>query len=593
MSQEMSAEEHYKRGIDYAEQNRNEEAIREFKAALLIKPDYAEAHKALGKVYLSQQQMENFIRETETAVRLNPDDIDTHHGLGLGYFSQKRYKEAIREFEIVLRAEPDHKDAHIGLGSTYLSQKRFKEAAREFEAVLRIDPNNSEGHQGLGWAYVWQNQGEPNDRAINEFETAVKCDPNDATAHYNLGMNYARHGRQEEGYRECETAEKLGSKEATQWLDNGTNRIIDQLLSVFRRYAARPSPDTLDAFREKVQLYAFAINARFFDLLEQRIAQGQSSDELSHMRILLSQSAEEGRKMGNQAKPEASFESEKKKADSEWDTYSALERFSLALGDFIGACWLLSVIWHTSLWPIGLFLLAYIPAFVAGMHWGGATRLVNTKRFENTDAAMARAVWETKMRFVRVHDMLGDWERIPATMKEAVGLMERDGPNLAQLLAQHRATARRNVWVGTAWAVIAIGLTASGIMLSAPELLAAQGFVLVLVVVNMLFKIARAKLAILSLVGGLAQLIQIAIGGFALYLILDSMNQPSLFPKLLAIATITVVAYVILESATDALRRAMVFGSNPTRIGSVVIALSYKYFPPFLFWILWTVVPQF
>jgi tetratricopeptide (TPR) repeat protein len=141
----------------------------------------------------------------------------------------------------------------------------------------------------LGWAYVWQNKGEPNDRAINEFETAVRCDPNDAKAHYNLGMNYARRGRQEEGYRECETAEKLGSKEATQWLDNGTNRIIDQLLSVFQRYAARPSPDTLDAFREKVQPYLFAIDARFFDLLERRIAQGQSSDELSHMRDLLLQ----------------------------------------------------------------------------------------------------------------------------------------------------------------------------------------------------------------------------------------------------------------------------------------------------------------
>jgi len=304
--------------------------------------------------------------------------------------------------------------------------------------------------------------------------------------------------------------------------------------------------------------------------------------------------------MSNQAdrvKPEVSFESEKGKADSEWDIYNALEVFSMRLGDLVVACWLLSIIWHTSLWPIGLFLLAFIILREMGVRLQIATRLVNTERFER------------------------DYEgRTPASMEGIVGLMERDWANLGriskrqalspdliylithsprpitiakgQALAQDRAKARRQELLGIAWGIVVMVLTIMGILLSSSELLAAQSFVLVLIVASLLFTIARAKLVTLSSLWGVVQLVHLAIGGFALHLVLDSLNQQPLFLKLFAITTVAVVAYLILESATEALRRALVLGSGTKKVSSIIIALSYKYFPPFLFWILWTFIPQ-
>lgn len=301
--------------------------------------------------------------------------------------------------------------------------------------------------------------------------------------------------------------------------------------------------------------------------------------------------------MINQANADVSFQSEKKKADSEWDTYSALEVFSMKLGDFAVACLLLSIIWHTSWWSIGLFWLVYILRFRIGLPFQLATRLVNTETFERdyegqTPATMDGAVYLIERDWANLGQFKGQ-----ALSPEKIYLITRSPRLIAipkgQALLQDRVKARHQALLGIAWGIIAMALMIVGILLSSPELLAAQGFVLVLVVANLLFKTARAKLTILSLVWGFAQLVQLAIGGFALYLILDRINQLLLFPKLLVITTVAFVAYVILESVTAAFRRTMFFQDRTMDVRVIISVFSYKYFPPLLFWILWAFVPQF
>jgi len=63
------AEEHFNRGVAYAEHGRWDEAIWEYRAALRINPNYAEAHHSLGLVYRQQGRVGDAIREAELALQ--------------------------------------------------------------------------------------------------------------------------------------------------------------------------------------------------------------------------------------------------------------------------------------------------------------------------------------------------------------------------------------------------------------------------------------------------------------------------------------------------------------------------------------------
>ncbi len=65
------------------DQGKLDEAIAEFRAAIRLKPDYAEAHINLGIALQDQGKLEEAIAEYRAAIRLKPDYAEAHYNLGL------------------------------------------------------------------------------------------------------------------------------------------------------------------------------------------------------------------------------------------------------------------------------------------------------------------------------------------------------------------------------------------------------------------------------------------------------------------------------------------------------------------------------
>lgn len=65
----MSAKEHTQLGVKYWEQGRSDDAIREYKEALRIDPNYALARSNLGHIYDQQGRLDDAIREWEETLR--------------------------------------------------------------------------------------------------------------------------------------------------------------------------------------------------------------------------------------------------------------------------------------------------------------------------------------------------------------------------------------------------------------------------------------------------------------------------------------------------------------------------------------------
>jgi tetratricopeptide (TPR) repeat protein len=116
------------------------DAIAEYQAALVIKPDFAEAHGNLGYA-LSKipGRLLDAVPEYEAALRIKPDYLQAHLDLGDALSKiPDRLQDAITQYEEALRINPECAEAHFNLGLILMNiPDRQQEAMVQLKAALR------------------------------------------------------------------------------------------------------------------------------------------------------------------------------------------------------------------------------------------------------------------------------------------------------------------------------------------------------------------------------------------------------------------------------------------------------------------------
>ena len=129
------------------------EAATEFRTALQIKPDYTDASGNLA-IALQHNQEPGVIGQYKEALQNKPDDVDTRNDLGLALLQAGRMPEAMTQFQQVLQARPGYIDARNNLGLALLRTGHPADAIGQFQQALRIKPDFAEAHNNLGLALV-------------------------------------------------------------------------------------------------------------------------------------------------------------------------------------------------------------------------------------------------------------------------------------------------------------------------------------------------------------------------------------------------------------------------------------------------------
>jgi tetratricopeptide (TPR) repeat protein len=148
----------------YWQSGRFEEAVQELKAAIAIRPDYAEAHSTLGTVY---KQL-------------------------------KRLPEAAAALREAVRLQPEFAGAYSTLAAVLREQGDTARAAEAAKAAARITKEKTD----LQAATFATNEGKSLlekgdvDKAIAQFEIAIRAQSTYAPAHYHLGMAFRKKGDQ-------------------------------------------------------------------------------------------------------------------------------------------------------------------------------------------------------------------------------------------------------------------------------------------------------------------------------------------------------------------------------------------------------------
>jgi tetratricopeptide (TPR) repeat protein len=234
---------------------RGEEVAAAFRAAIRIRPDYAEAHNNLGLVLIQSGNDEEGIAALREAVRLAPAYAEARTNLGAA-LTPTDAEAAVKELEEAVRLAPASVKALFNLAVAYGASPSHgpRKEIEHLEKVIEMAPDFPRAHLALGKALLQDGKAT---EAVAALQKAVQLDAEGGEANYQLGLALVRAGRKEEGAAQLKKGRDLvaaGDRAQNALLDIADGRAaldrgdFEEAASKFRR-AIQLRPESTEAQR--------------------------------------------------------------------------------------------------------------------------------------------------------------------------------------------------------------------------------------------------------------------------------------------------------------------------------------------------------
>jgi tetratricopeptide (TPR) repeat protein len=129
-----------------------DDAVKEFHAALDLRPDEAELHEALGELYLDHNNYGAAQAQLDRALALEPSRTHALYLLGRLYVLQRENEKALPYLQRAVRLQPDLAEANSLLGTVYVRLRQFADAVPRLEKAVLSD-HYGNVHYQLSLAY--------------------------------------------------------------------------------------------------------------------------------------------------------------------------------------------------------------------------------------------------------------------------------------------------------------------------------------------------------------------------------------------------------------------------------------------------------
>jgi TolB-like protein/class 3 adenylate cyclase/Tfp pilus assembly protein PilF len=114
------------------------EAEREFKKAIDLKPAYAAAHEWYALLFSIQGRHDDALKEMNRAYELDPLSPSISTGVGRIMHFANKLDDAEKQYKKTLEIYPNYAEAHFALSMTYTSKKRYNEALKEIDKAIEL-----------------------------------------------------------------------------------------------------------------------------------------------------------------------------------------------------------------------------------------------------------------------------------------------------------------------------------------------------------------------------------------------------------------------------------------------------------------------
>lgn len=197
--------------VESARQVRDAElASRAFQELSRRFPDSAFLHKLLAMALEAQDRDEEALEEFQAALRAMPNMPDVAFGIGYIHFKHQRFAEARQWFEQELKIQPCLAPALHYLGEIAGHEENWEKALKLYHQAIACQQDYIPAHLAAGLAH--ERLG--NLAAAREaYERAVKLAPHHAQARFRLGNLLARVGEHQRAREELRLAQELFRKE--------------------------------------------------------------------------------------------------------------------------------------------------------------------------------------------------------------------------------------------------------------------------------------------------------------------------------------------------------------------------------------------
>jgi len=218
----QKARAHFNLGASYQNAHRSSEAVREYQASLLIKPDihaaysnmaalqldsgqldeaektlikltelapdYSEGFVNLSVLYIRKHDAEKAVAAADRAIVNNPGSFAAYFNKGEALTQKGDYAGAVKNYEKAAYMRPDLVSFKLSLANAYVRAGDFKSAESTF-LNMADGPMAAEAYRGLAGIYEVTNQ---DSQAEEYFKKAIAVRPNYAEAHHDLGILYLK-----------------------------------------------------------------------------------------------------------------------------------------------------------------------------------------------------------------------------------------------------------------------------------------------------------------------------------------------------------------------------------------------------------------
>lgn len=205
-----SADIHHDLGIEALRQGRFPDALRELDAALAVDGRFAEAHRARGLVLdLGFSRLDEAEREYRRAIEIRPAFSEAHSDLGQLLARTGRFEEAISEFDRAL-SNMLYKEPYVARcnkGLAIVRMGRRDEGIAEMRACLAAAPSFCKGRRELGRVLLDAGRSR---EGLDELSAYARFCETFPDAHLQLGLARMKAGDVAGARAELERCKELG-----------------------------------------------------------------------------------------------------------------------------------------------------------------------------------------------------------------------------------------------------------------------------------------------------------------------------------------------------------------------------------------------
>ena len=206
------------RAIGISAKGDNDRAIRDFDAAIQLKPNDPIIFYNRGMTYSEKRDYDRAVRDYDEAISLNPKYSAAYNGRANVYFAKGEYDKAITGYDDAIRVFPKNAVAYANRGNAYGRKRDFDRAIRDYDEAIRINPRYAVAIHSRSGAYIAKGD---YGRAGNDADEAIRLVSDNAEFYGTRGFVYKQQGDYDRAIRDLDEAAKLNPKVAAVFGNRG------------------------------------------------------------------------------------------------------------------------------------------------------------------------------------------------------------------------------------------------------------------------------------------------------------------------------------------------------------------------------------